>query len=206
MVPLEQQELICGVDEVGRGCLFGRVYTAAVIWDDTITHPLLKDSKKLSSKQRGIMRYFIEENAIDYSVSYEENTIIDQKNILHATIGCMHKSIRALNVEPDLLKIDGNYFKPYPGIRHECEIKGDARFKCISAASIIAKVYHDEWIRGLVSCGVEPELDRYDLLNNMGYGTRKHISAIKEYGPTKYHRMTFAPMSRSPLSPLGSVL
>lgn len=192
------EQLVCGVDEVGRGCLFGRVYTAAVIWDDTITHPLLKDSKKLSAKQRVLMRDFIEENAIDYSVSYEENTIIDQKNILHATIGCMHKSIASLNITPDILKIDGNYFKPFVSkdkkigkIQHECVIKGDAKFKCISAASIVAKVYHDEWIQEITQS--EPFLEKYDLLNNMGYGTQKHRDAIQEYGPTKYHRMTFAP-------------
>lgn len=185
-------ELVCGVDEVARGCLFGRVYTAAVIWDDNIKHPKLVDSKKLSSEQRSIMRDFIEEHAIDFSVTYLEHTDIDKHNILNATISSMHNSISELRVEPDTLMIDGNRFKPYKNIPHKCVVKGDALYPVISAASILAKVYHDEWIKTMVE--QHPDLKRYELLSNMGYGTANHLKAIKLHGPSEWHRMSFAPM------------
>tara|TARA_Y100000389_G_scaffold154164_1_gene154625 strand:- start:22 stop:609 length:588 start_codon:yes stop_codon:yes gene_type:complete len=193
-----EQSLVCGVDEVARGCLFGRVYTAAVIWDTTIEHPLLKDSKKLTAKKRSEVRSFIEDNAIDFAVSYSEHTEIDKKNILRATLECMHESISKLNIVPEKLMIDGTQFIPYKQkgtdkyIPHECIIKGDALYPSISAASILAKVYHDEWIHTLVKDN--PELDKYGLQTNMGYGTKKHLDAIKEHGPTEWHRMSFAPM------------
>ena len=194
------QALLCGVDEVARGCLFGRVYTAAVIWDKTITHPLLKDSKKLTPKKRSEVRTFIEANAIDYAVSYSEHTEIDKKNILRATLECMHESISKLKIIPEKLMIDGTHFIPYKRfvggtekyIPHECVIKGDALYPSISAASILAKVYHDDWIHMLLK--ETPELSKYGLETNMGYGTKKHIEAIREHGPTKWHRMTFAPL------------
>ena len=156
------------------------------------------NSKKLTAKKRSEVRSFIEDNAIDFAVSYSEHTEIDKKNILRATLECMHESISKLNIVPEKLMIDGTQFIPYKQkgtdkyIPHECIIKGDALYPSISAASILAKVYHDEWIHTLVKDN--PELDKYGLQTNMGYGTKKHLDAIKEHGPTEWHRMSFAPM------------
>ena len=178
--------LQAGIDEVARGCLAGPVYAAAVIWpnefDDEDNKIILRDSKKLSKKKRSILRDYIEENAIDFSVAFETNEVVDKINILKATHQAMHKAIRNLNVKPDELLVDGNLFTTYFDefgdiIPHECFIKGDDKFQSISAASILAKVYHDEYIEKLVD--ENPELEVYDWKSNMCYGTKKHIDAIK---------------------------
>lgn len=190
--------LQAGIDEVARGCLAGPVYAAAVIWpnefDDEDNKIILRDSKKLSKKKRSFLRDYIEKNAIDFSVAFETNEVVDKVNILKATHMAMHKAIRNLNVKPDELLVDGNlfttYFDEFGGIiPHECFIKGDDKFQSISAASILAKVYHDEYIEKLVE--EEPELEVYDWKSNMCYGTKKHIDAIKSNGLSKYHRKTF---------------
>ena len=190
--------LQAGIDEVARGCLAGPVYAAAVIWpnefDDEDNKIILRDSKKLSKKKRAILRDYIEENAIDFSVAFETNEVVDKINILKATHQAMHKAIRNLNVKPDELLVDGNLFTTYFDefgdiIPHECFIKGDDKFQSISAASILAKVYHDEYIEKLVD--ENPELEVYDWKSNMCYGTKKHIDAIKTHGLSKYHRKTF---------------
>ena len=186
-----------GVDEVARACLAGPVYAAAVIWpneeEQLDPNIILKDSKKLSKGKRNLLRYYIEEYAIDYAVASVDNNEIDKINILQASQLAMRKAIAKLNVQPDFLLIDGNYFKPYIHngelIPHECFIKGDDRYQSISAASILAKVYHDEYIEKLIE--EEPELKIYDWESNMCYGTKKHIGAIKENGISKYHRKTF---------------
>ena len=199
----EKNTIEAGVDEVARGCLAGPVYAAAVIWpqelelEDTIK---LKDSKKLSKKKREEMRDYIEATALDFSVALETNETIDKINILNASISAMHKAIDGLNIKPESLLIDGNRFKSYfwpdPNseedeneIRYECFIKGDDRFQSISAASILAKVYHDEYITEL--CELEPELKIYEWQKNMCYGTKNHLMAIEENGISKYHRKTF---------------
>ena len=191
-------DIEAGIDEVARGCLAGPVYAAAVIWpkelDDSIDHPVLRDSKKLSKKKREELRDYIESNAIDFSVAFETNDTIDSINILKATHSAMHKAIKGLNVKPDFLLVDGNRFEPYfdengDVIEHECFIKGDDKFQSISAASILAKVYHDEYIENLVE--KEPELKVYGWEKNMCYGTKTHLDAIKEHGISKYHRKTF---------------
>ena len=190
--------LQAGIDEVARGCLAGPVYAAAVIWpdefDDEDEKIILRDSKKLSKKKRSFLRDYIEENAIDFSVAYESNKEIDKTNILKATHKAMHTAVRNLNVKPDELIVDGNLFTTYFDefgdiIPHECFIKGDDKFQSISAASILAKVYHDEYIEKLLE--EEPELEIYDWKSNMCYGTKKHIDAIKNNGISKYHRKTF---------------
>jgi ribonuclease HII len=186
-----------GVDEVARGCLAGPVYAAAVIWpneeEQLDPNIILKDSKKLSKEKRTLLRDYIEEYAIDYAVASVDNNEIDKINILQASQLAMRKAIAKLNVQPDFLLIDGNYFKPYIHngelIPHECFIKGDDKYQSISAASILAKVYHDEYIEKLLE--EEPELKVYDWENNMCYGTKKHMEAIKEHGISKYHRKTF---------------
>jgi ribonuclease HII len=192
--------LCAGVDEVARGCLFGRVYAAVVIWRDSsdldkllnilrIKNIKLKDSKKLSRKDREFLRYYIENFALDYSVDWCDSGEVDSLNISNATFKSMHKALDKLTIIPEMILVDGNRFKKYKNIEHECIIKGDGKITSISAASILAKVYHDQYIIDLIE--KHPELKKYDLLSNMGYGTKKHLDAIKKYGITKYHRKTF---------------
>jgi len=189
-------KLEVGIDEVARGCLAGPVFTAAVIWPkdlDCEIQKQIKDSKKLSRKKRHMLREYIEYNAIDFAVSYKDNTIIDNYNILNATHMSMHDTLDKLNVVPELILVDGNSFKPYYHnndiIDHTCIIEGDNKYLPIACASILAKEYHDDYIKDLVND--DEQLKKYDWENNMCYGTKKHIDAIKEYGITKYHRKTF---------------
>lgn len=186
--------LEAGLDEVARGCLFGRVYAAAVIWNPEIVNPDIKDSKKLSRSKRAIVKDFIEDNAIDFSVSYVEAAEIDRVNILNASIKAMHQALDDLSVVPDMLLVDGDRFKVYvdnfDGISsYQCVPKGDDTFVSIAAASILAKEAHDQYIREL--CEDNEEYRRYDLLNNMGYGTKNHLDAIAKYGLSDLHRKSF---------------
>jgi len=184
-------DLIAGVDEAGRGSFFGRVYAGCVIWDNSLSHKLLKDSKKLSKNQRELMRDYIIENAIAWSIGWCDNTHIDNNGIVNSTMNSMNSSIRNLNIELDKVYIDGNYFKSeFKDLNYECFVKGDSLHKCISAASILAKTFHDDHIVEL--CNEYPDLSyKYDLIQNNGYGTKKHIEGIKIYGISKFHRKTF---------------
>lgn len=194
-----KDKIEAGIDEAGRGSLIGRVYTAVVILNNDLDDELLekmneiRDSKKLSKKKRNELRYFIEENALDYSVSYKENYEIDNDNILNATLLSMHNSLDNLNIIPDKILVDGNNFKEYyvndTKIDYECIVKGDDTYMSIASASILAKVYHDEHIEEL--CKDNEDLIKYDLLNNMGYGTKKHLQAITDYGISDFHRKSF---------------
>lgn len=196
-----------GVDEVGRGPLFGRVYTAAVILpkDGVFDHSKMKDSKKFHSKTKiQEIAEYIKAHAIAWSVTFEDEKVIDEINILQATQKSMHsciasviKSVKSENVK---LLIDGNYFKPFTifnentglseKVRHECVEGGDNKYSCIAAASILAKVARDAYIEDL--CLKNPELvEHYSLLSNKGYGAKKHIEGIKEHGITIWHRRTF---------------
>lgn len=188
----KENSIEVALDEVGRGCLFGRLYTAAVIWpidfDNSIYN--INDSKKISKKKREELYNIIINNAIDWNINYIENDEIDNLNILQANIKSMHQNIDKLNLDIDHILVDGNYFKPYKNISHTCIIKGDTKYCNIAASSIIAKVAHDKYIKDL--CHLHPDLNtKYDLLNNMGYPTKKHIEGIKKYGITKFHRKTF---------------
>jgi len=189
-----------GLDEVARGCLFGRVYAASVIWrnDKDLDNLLnqfntkkmvIKDSKKIKPQKRKELRDYIETFALDYSVSWASQKEIDKYNIRNATFKAMHRSLDNLIIEPQSLIVDGNDFEIYKMTTHQCIIKGDDNYTSIAAASILAKVYHDEYIEELVKNNTN--LKKYDIHNNMGYGTKKHIDAIKKYGITKYHRKTF---------------
>jgi ribonuclease HII len=188
-----------GIDEVARGCLAGPVFSAGVIWPKEIDDDYksiekqIKDSKKLSREKRKELREFIEFNAIDFSVQYMDNTIIDKYNILNATHMAMHKVLDTLNTIPEYILVDGSNFKPYYNkdelIDHTCIIGGDNKLIPIACASILAKEYHDDYILNL--CEQEPTLKKYDWTNNMCYGTKNHIEAIKTYGITKYHRKSF---------------
>lgn len=198
-----------GVDEVGRGPLFGRVYTAAVILpkDDKFDHSKMKDSKKFHSKQKiQEVAEYIRENAIAWSVAYEDEKTIDEINILQATQKCMHKCIaevlKSTTRQPSLIQllIDGNYFnsyttyhsssKKFESLNHVCIEGGDNKYSCIAAASILAKVARDAYIEEL--CAEHPELSEwYNIDSNKGYGAKKHLDGIKEHGITKWHRKTF---------------
>jgi len=190
--------LEAGIDEAGRGPLFGRVYTAAVIIpnDDTFKKPFIKDSKKLSKKKREFAYEFIINNAIDYSVSYKEANEIDYNNIYNSTFDCMHNSIDKLIVRPDFLLVDGSEFQIYKNngeiVPYECVIKGDGLYASIAAASILAKVSHDKYIEEM--CKKNPLLEEfYGLSSNMGYGTKIHMNGIKRYGISPWHRKSFSP-------------
>jgi ribonuclease HII len=210
-----------GVDEAGRGPMFGRVYAGAAVLpkDESFDHSLMKDSKKFHSKKKiEQVAEYIKANALAWAVEYEDERVIDEINILQATQSAMHKAIKSVlkqlndnghnennknNSNDDdqiLLLVDGNYFKPITvlnkaktklaTIRYELVEGGDNKFTPIAAASILAKVERDKYIEDL--CLENPELaERYGIDSNKGYGSKKHMDGIKQYGITKWHRRTF---------------
>ena len=175
-----------GVDEAGRGCLAGPVYAAAVILPADFYHPLLNDSKALTEKQREILRPILEKEALAWAVGTASAGEIDQINILQASFTAMHRAIEALQAEPELLLIDGNRFRPYPDIPHQCFVKGDARFASIAAASILAKTHRDDCMRDLQEC-----YPQYGFAQHKGYPTLAHRKAIALHGLSPAHRKTF---------------
>lgn len=184
----EGKNLICGVDEVGRGPLVGPVVTAAVILPKGYINTNIKDSKQLSEKKREELYDEIMKNAIDVSIASCSEKIIDEINILEATKKAMKQSINNLRIKPHHVLIDA--VKLDLDIPSTSIIKGDAKSQSIAAASIIAKVYRDNLMKE-----IDKEFPMYDFIHNKGYGTKKHIEALKKYGPTPYHRKTFAPVS-----------
>lgn len=178
--------LEAGCDEAGRGCLAGPVVAAAVILPADFEHPLLNDSKQVSKMNRELLRAYIEEKALYWAVGFCSEQEIDEINILNASILAMHKSVDKLSIIPEFLAIDGNRFKPYKNIPHATQIKGDARFLNIAAASILAKTHRDEWMEKL-----DLEFPQYGWKNNAGYPTLGHRDAIRQHGITPYHRKTF---------------
>jgi len=195
----QENELEVGIDEAGRGCLFGPVCVAGVIWVDIDPDPTIeiKDSKKCSDKHKKICYDYITSESISYSIKMIDNTEIDKKNILKCTLEGMHSCLDEISkTSPfDRILVDGNHFEHYYNseidefIPHECIIKGDNSYKSIAAASILAKTYRDNYILELVN--KHPELEKYDLKNNKGYGTKKHYEAIQKYGITQWHRKSF---------------
>lgn len=175
-----------GCDEAGRGCLAGPVFAASVILPKTYRNKWLDDSKKLSDKDRYELRPEIEEKAETWALGVVDNIEIDEINILKASFLAMHRAIDKLNRTPELLLIDGNRFTPYKKISHQCIVKGDAKFLNIAAASILAKTYRDDFMKEAAL-----KYPEYGWEQNMGYPTKKHRDAIKEFGPTDLHRMTF---------------
>jgi ribonuclease HII len=176
-----------GCDEAGRGSLAGPVVAAAVILPKKFRHPVLNDSKKLSSSQRELLKKEIIENAIAWQVAFIDNREIDELNILRATIKAMHKAIEGLSKIPQFLLIDGNRFFPYNGIGHKTIIKGDGLYLSIAAASVLAKTFRDEFMEKL-----HFEHPEYGWNKNKGYGTSFHRQAILTYGITPYHRRSFS--------------
>ena len=175
-----------GCDEAGRGCLAGPVFAAAVILPDNFENPLLNDSKQLTERQRDQLRPIIEREAVAWAVAQVSPREIDEINILAASILAMHRAIDALAVVPQHLIIDGNRFKPYKDIPYHTIVKGDGKYLSIAAASVLAKTHRDEYMRRLAN-----DFPQYDWQNNKGYPTAKHRAAIKHYGTTPHHRLTF---------------
>ena len=176
-----------GCDEAGRGCLAGPVVAAAVILPKNFKHPVLNDSKKLSAKQRALLKDEIINSAIAWKVAFVDNIEIDEMNILRASIKAMHIAIEGLGKVPQFLLIDGNRFYPFKDMKYKTIIKGDGIFFSIAAASVLAKTFRDEFMEKIHS-----EYPEYDWKKNKGYPTSFHRAAIMKYGITPYHRKSFA--------------
>lgn len=175
-----------GCDEAGRGCLAGPVVAAAVILPNDYKHPLLNDSKKLTEKQRYTLRKEIEKSALAYAVGIVDNQAIDEINILKASIKAMHLALEQLKIAPEHIIVDGNRFIKYKNIPHQCIVKGDSKYFSIAAASVLAKTYRDDLMNELHN-----QFPHYNWQKNKGYPTIEHRNAIREFGTTPYHRMTF---------------
>lgn len=175
-----------GTDEAGRGCLAGPVTAAAVILPEDFKHELLNDSKQLSEKTREYLRPIIQQQALCYHVTNIEPKIIDEINILNASIKAMQECITKLNPTPNYIIVDGNRFKPVNSIPHSCIIKGDSKYLSIAAASVLAKTYRDDYMNQ-----IHEEFPMYNWKKNKGYPTMEHREAIRKHGITKYHRMSF---------------
>ena len=184
-----------GCDEAGRGCLAGSVYAAAVILPEGYQNELLNDSKQLSEKKRYELRDIIERDAVAWAVGIVTPEEIDKINILNAYILAMHRALDQLKVRPEAIIVDGNRFKPYypspsplhpSPLPHTTIVKGDGKYMAIAAASILAKTYRDDYMNQLAE-----EYPQYDWRSNKGYPTKKHREAIRQYGTTPYHRMSY---------------
>jgi len=175
-----------GCDEAGRGCLAGPVVAAAVILPHGFDHPLLNDSKKLSQKNREMLRKVIEEEALTWAVAMVSNREIDRMNILNASFLAMNRAIQKLQVKPDHLLIDGNRFRPQTDIPFNCIVKGDGKYRSIAAASILAKTWRDEYMQK-----IHYEFPEFNWKQNKGYPTLAHREALQKQGTSPYHRKSF---------------
>ena len=178
--------LEAGTDEAGRGCLAGPVTAAAIILPENFSNTVLNDSKQLSHVQREFLRKILEQEAVSFSVCHVFEKEIDEINILNASFLAMHRALDAMAQTPSFILVDGNRFKPYPNIGHECIIKGDGKYMSIAAASVLAKTYRDEYM-----AKIHEEFPMYNWKKNKGYPTKEHREAIKQYGLTPYHRKSF---------------
>lgn len=187
LLPYLDPELTeAGCDEAGRGCLAGAVYAAAVILPKNYKNELLNDSKKLSEKKRYQLREIIQRDALAWAVGVVTPAEIDEINILNASFLAMHRAIDQLTIRPQALLIDGNRFKPYKDIPHTTVVKGDGKYMSIAAASILAKTYRDDYMMKL-----HEEYPQYHWDSNKGYPAKAHREAIRLYGTSPYHRMTY---------------
>lgn len=184
--------LEAGCDEAGRGPLAGSVFAAAVILPADFRNELLNDSKQLTEKQRYELRPIIEREALSWAVTEVTAEEIDRVNILQASILGMQRALDQLTIRPEHILVDGNKWKPYVpegelmAIPADTVVKGDATYMSIAAASVLAKTYRDDYMLRL-----HEEFPQYGWNENKGYPTAKHYAALREFGPTKYHRMTF---------------
>ena len=175
-----------GCDEAGRGCLAGSVFAAAVILPPDFSHPLLNDSKQMTERARNILREVIEREAVAWAVAEITAERIDEINILKASIEGMNIAASQLKVKPEFLAIDGNRFTSHCGLPYKCIVKGDGKYANIAAASVLAKTHRDEYMLRL-----HEEYPHYGWDRNKGYPTKEHRLAIREYGLTPYHRLSF---------------
>lgn len=182
----KENQIEAGCDEAGRGCLAGPVFAAAVILPVDFCNDLLNDSKQLTEKQRYMLRPIIEEQAIAWAVGIVSAKEIDKINILNASFLAMHRAVDQLTVRPDFLIIDGNRFRPYDKIPHQCIVKGDGKYMSIAAASVLAKTYRDDYMNS-----IDKDYPMYLWKQNKGYPTKAHRDAIKSFGPCEHHRMSF---------------
>ena len=185
--------LEAGCDEAGRGPLAGPVFAAAVIMPKDFYHPLLNDSKKMSQKAREELRPIIERESLAWAVVEVSAEEIDSLNILWASVEGMQRAIRQLSVKPEFILVDGNKFKPLDGIPYKTVVHGDATYASIAAASVLAKTYRDDRMKELAL-----QYPQYGWERNMGYPTREHIEAIKQWGYSPYHRKSFHPKELEP--------
>ena len=183
---LNKDLIEAGCDEAGRGCLAGSVYAAAVILPSDYKNEMLNDSKKLTEKQRYELREIIQKDALSWAIGVVTPEEIDKINILNASFLAMHRAIDQLSIEPEHLLIDGNRFNKYKDIPHTTVEKGDGKYLSIAAASILAKTYRDDYMNRLHS-----EYPMYSWDKNKGYPTKKHREAIRQYGTSPYHRMSY---------------
>lgn len=203
-----------GLDEAGRGSLWGRLYVGAVAFSDEPDTAMfdhgaglasLRDSKKLTPRRRLILRDYIREVALDHTVAFVEASDISASNVLEADLDCMHKALDALLVPVQRVLVDGDAWRPWvprdditglrtgPAVESHLVVGGDNTYLPIAAASILAKTAHDDWVQEVVA--EHPEWDqRYDLGRNQGYGTPAHLRGLTQYGATPLHRATFAPV------------
>ena len=175
-----------GCDEAGRGCLAGSVFAAAVILPPDFSHPLLNDSKQMTERARNILREVIEREALAWAVAEVTAERIDEINILKASIEGMNIAASQLKLKPEFLAIDGNRFTSHCGLPYQCIVKGDGKYANIAAASVLAKTHRDEYMLRL-----HEEYPYYGWDRNKGYPTKEHRLAIREYGLTPYHRLSF---------------
>jgi ribonuclease HII len=210
----DDAQVECGIDEVARGCLLGRVYAGAVIWDRNLVPTLppkvvIRDSKKMSAKQRTAASEWIREHAVAYAVAYRDERCVEHNNILQATYSAMHEAVQELmkiDHPPQRLVVDGPQFPPFRQadgtyLYHTCVPGGDNTFFSIACAAILAKVEHDLYIQQL--CDVYPELEtRYRLRSNVGYGSRAHRDGILKHGISQFHRKTFGLCAQHPCVPV----
>ena len=187
LLPFYNENVIeAGCDEAGRGCLAGAVFAAAVILPADFECEMLNDSKQLTEKQRYKLRPIIEKSALAWAIGIVSPQEIDKINILNASFLAMHRAIDGLKIRPEHLIIDGNRFKKYGDMPHQCIVKGDGKYLSIAAASVLAKTYRDDYMQNL-----HKEFPNYDWLQNKGYPTKKHRDAIRIHGVSSYHRKTF---------------
>lgn len=175
-----------GCDEAGRGCLAGPVFAAAVILPKGFKNEILNDSKLLSEKKRDLLRIVIENEALSWAVGIVDQEEIDEINILNASFLAMHRALDQLKISTELILVDGNRFKAYKNIKHECIIKGDGKYASIAAASVLAKTHRDEFMQKIAKLHSEYQWDK-----NKGYPTKTHRAAIAKYGICDYHRKSF---------------
>ncbi len=188
----DTQRLVAGVDEVGRGALFGPVVAAAVILPASALPQLaiigVKDSKQLSRLRRLKLAQEIQRLALDWRIGYATSYEIDQINILQASLLAMKRAVLKLKVQPDICLVDGNQSLPDLAIPQQTMVKGDERSLEIAAASVVAKVWRDELVIRFAA-----KYPNYDLVANKGYGTERHRLALQQYGPSRLHRISFSP-------------